>query len=447
MSAWLRRHRTALLVYAAALVAFCAASGRRIARPSPAPHYVYLADGFLHGRLSLSGNPPNDNDWARVETLRLKDGRTVRGQFSAGSSTTFVTTQRETLTLLADQIASRKADWYVAFPPFPAVLLMPAVAIAGLRTNDVLFTILLAAFVPALLVGLLRRLRELGLSRRTEPNDLWLVALFALGSVFYYSSVIGQVWYLGHVVFCAICVLYAWASLEARHPLWAGLLLGLGVATRGPSGLMLFPLLVLEAWRCRRLELGRVLTWFAAPAALVGVLLACFNWARFGNPLEFGYSYFVIRWSGRIQHWGLFNFHFLSRNLAAAFTLTPKFINRSPFVQLSRHGLSLLITTPSLAYLLWPKERPILYRAVWVTALLVSVPTFFYQSDGYVQFGYRYSLDFMVFLVMLLAMGARPLTRTFRGLILAGIVVNLIGAITFNELSSRMWFDPFFPAE
>src|SRR5262249_38057616 len=152
------------------------------------------------------------------------------------------------------QIATRKSDWYVAFPPFPAVLMMPAVAIAGLRMNDVIFTILLAALVPALLVGLLRRLRELGLSRRTEREDLWLVTLFAVGSVFYYSSVIGQVWYTGHVVFCGICVLYAWVSLEGRHAVLAGLLLGLGVATRGPSGLMLFPFFVLEVWRCRRAE-------------------------------------------------------------------------------------------------------------------------------------------------------------------------------------------------
>jgi hypothetical protein len=48
---------------------------------------------------------------------------------------------------------------------------------------------------------------------------------------------------------------------------------------------------------------------------------------------------------------------------------------------------------------------------------------------------------------MLLAVGARPQTRTFRGLILAGVVVNLIGAITFDALDSRMWFDTFFPAE
>src|SRR5262249_50700303 len=155
-----------------------------------------------------------------------------RGQFASGQQNMFVTTRNESLTVPPEQIASRKSEWHVVFPPFPAIVMMPIVAIGGLRTNDVIFTILLAALVPALMVGLLRRLRELGLSRRTPREDLWLVAMFAVGSVFYYSSVIGQVWYTAHVIACLIMVLYAWASLEARHPLLAGLLVGLAVATR-----------------------------------------------------------------------------------------------------------------------------------------------------------------------------------------------------------------------
>src|SRR5262249_12608662 len=84
MSAWFHRHRTAILVYGVALIAYFAASGRRVPHPSRAPHFVYLADALLHGRLALAGNPPNDDDWARLETLTLKDGRTVRGQFASG---------------------------------------------------------------------------------------------------------------------------------------------------------------------------------------------------------------------------------------------------------------------------------------------------------------------------------------------------------------------------
>ena len=47
---------------------------------------------------------------------------------------------------------------------------------------------------------------------------------------------------------------------------------------------------------------------------------------------------------------------------------------------------------------------------------------------------------------MLLAVGGRPLTRTFKTLIVVGIAVNLFGAITFG----RMWqfyHEGFFPIQ
>ncbi|MEO7096423.1 MAG: hypothetical protein ABI175_24400, partial [Polyangiales bacterium] len=47
--------------------------------------------------------------------------------------------------------------------------------------------------------------------------------------------------------------------------------------------------------------------------------------------------------------------------------------------------------------------------------------------------GYRFSLDYMVFLIMLLAVGGRPLKNVAKTLIVLGIVINLFGAITFHR--------------
>ena len=67
-----------------------------------------------------------------------------------------------------------------------------------------------------------------------------------------------------------------------------------------------------------------------------------------------------------------------------------------------------------------------------------------YQNDGWVQFGYRFSNDFSFALIMLLAIGGRPLTRTWKALILVGVVVNLFGALTFGRFW-QYYFDGFFP--
>jgi hypothetical protein len=55
------------------------------------------------------------------------------------------------------------------------------------------------------------------------------------------------------------------------------------------------------------------------------------------------------------------------------------------------------------------------------------------MNSGWVQFGYRFSLDYLVFLVMLIAIGGRPLSKLAKALIIAGIIINLFGAATFDR--------------
>ena len=65
--------------------------------------------------------------------------------------------------------------------------------------------------------------------------------------------------------------------------------------------------------------------------------------------------------------------------------------------------------------------------------LAVALPSLLYQNSGWVQFGYRFSLDYLVLLILLLAIGDRPLTWVVRLLIIAGIAINLFGALTFDR--------------
>ena len=55
------------IIYVVFLGAYLGASDGRLRQHSAYNHFVYLADGWLHGRLDLASNPPNENDWARVE--------------------------------------------------------------------------------------------------------------------------------------------------------------------------------------------------------------------------------------------------------------------------------------------------------------------------------------------------------------------------------------------
>ncbi len=454
---WLAGWRGFVVVYVVFTGAYLGASANHLRQHSMYNHYVYLAEGWLHGRLALAGQPPNENDWAKVDVFRLKDGRELRGTYGSrtgGPTDRFYPLRGTPETVPESEIVSRSSIRYVSFPPFPAVLMAPFVAIWGLQFNDVLFTALWAGLNPALLFLLLRDLRRRGLSRRSAADDLWLTALLGVGSVYYYCSVIGQVWFTALVVGVTLSIGYVWASLGAERPVLAGLCVALGVATRPPW--FVVPLFLWEAVRVsggwsvlRRAEGWRALIprllRFAAPMAVVGAALAWHNWARFGHPFEFGHKFLNVQWSDRIARFGLFNYHFLSRNLAAALLLLPRIMTHAPYVRISHHGLSLLVTSPNLAYTVMPQEKSVLTKPLWLTIACVAIPDLLYQNSGYIQFGYRFSLDFMVYFVVLLAIGNRPLTRLFKGLVVVAFGINLFLAIVFDRYMDFGYDDSFFP--
>jgi hypothetical protein len=429
-------------LFAIGLAVYSLVAWDRLWHPSPAPHFVLQADAWLHGRAAIDPPLPGD-DWARIETVVLDDGTTVAGRR--------LMTRQAFRTLDGAELPASRIrrslgkTAYVSFPPFPTVLMLPGAAIAGRAASDVIPTLLIAALILPLALLVLRRLAIAGLSRRSLGDDLWLVATLAFGSVLWFSAVQGKVWYTAHVVGVALALVYVWASIEARHPVVAGLALGAAALTRTAMAFMV-PLLLCEAWRIhgglaawradRRAvlrALRRPLVELAAPLAAFAIAGMLYNHVRFGSPTEFGHSYLEVRQQSQIEHHGLASYHYLARNLAVAFTLLPDLSLRDPWVQISGHGLALWFTTPVLLLLLWPRDKGPLHRPLWLCVAAVALPSLLYQNSGWVQFGYRFSLDYLVLLIALLAVGGRPLTRVAKVLIIAGIAINLFGAITFDR--------------
>ncbi len=394
--------RLAAALFAGSLALLAAFAGHHLLETSAAPHFIYQAAAWLACQLHLTQPPPNLNDWARIGER-----------------------------------------WYVSFPPGPALLMLPGVALLGLDFPDVAFTVLFAGLNVALLFWLLERLREADESRRSRGEDAALALLFAFGTVSFYCSIRGEVWFTAEVLGVTATCLYLLAAHRARRPLLAGLAWSFGAITRAPllfSGLF-FLLEVLAGGD----ELGRRwrerATWtdpgrwrkvglFAAGAAPLLLLAALLNQARFGSPFDFGHAHF---WNNRvnadIQRHGLFSLHYLGKQLHAAFTRLPHLA--SGRLAYDPEGMSLFLTTPLFAWLLWPKERPRLHRILWLTVAATALPGFLYQNTGYVQFGYRFSLDYTPHLFALLALGGRPMDWRFWTAGLAGVAVNTWGALAF----------------
>ncbi len=436
MTAFLRRNVAPLLAFVAALLVFAILAGPRLRRQSRDPHFVIQAVAWLDGRLDIPRWPSGADDPAKVEVATLKDGTEVRGRRISSHGTFRIQGGRE-VALSELEPGAQRFVHYMSFPPVPSALMLPQVLLRGARANDVTFTVCFAALVPAAFLILLRRLREAGLSRRTPGDELWLTALLCFGTVFFFTAVQGRVWFTAHVLGMLFAILYTWASIQARHPLWAGLFLGLAAGTRTPM-LFLFPLFLLEAWRMGgRAELKTFLrrcALFAIPMILIGLALAWHNYARFGEPTEFGHSYLAVRQQAQIEKYGLFDLHYLIRNLVIGFALVPGFVSTPPYLSISGHGLAMWVTTPALLLLpFWARDRHPLKLALWICVLFTAAWSLLYQNSGWIQFGYRFSLDYLLYLVLLLALAQRPMTWLMRGLIIASIAVNLFGAATFDR--------------
>lgn len=420
--------RVAAMLYVLAVVVYAAFAGDRLRRHSPDNHYAYMADALLHGTLAVRCDddrrrnvdcPPGGggNDWARFEN-----------------------------------------KWFVAFPSFPGVVYMPAVAVFGRDFPNRILDVLIAALSPSLLYLLLEDLVRRGHSRRAWRENVGFSLLFAFGTVFFFSAVQGSVWFTAHLVAAALAVGFLGYAIDLRNPWLAGLLVGLSFHTRPPT-LLAAIVVAMEAARLHRRPdatlppddadvFTRVWHWargidvkaalrpllkFAVPLVVLGVTYMAINKLRFHDWNNPGYQYLQIRWQGRIVRWGLFNYHYLSRNLAVALALLPWATRAAPFVQISRHGLALWVTTPQYLELARLRNTPPVALSLGVAAAAIAVIDLLYQNSGWVQFGYRFSNDYAVLLVVLLAVAGRPLRRGWWAVLALAIAINGFGAATFDR--------------
>jgi hypothetical protein len=67
--------------------------------------------------------------------------------------------------------------------------------------------------------------------------------------------------------------------------------------------------------------------------------------------------------------------------------------------------MSILLTSSPFVYALLVRRHDVLRNASWIAIPLVALPTLFYYSQGWVQFGYRYLMDYLPFLMLLTALG------------------------------------------
>ncbi|MDY7229241.1 hypothetical protein [Hyalangium rubrum] len=428
---WLSAYRVEVVLFLVSFAVLSSFSSQRFLRQSAAPHFIYQAQSWLEGRLDVDPEVlPNLEDWACV---RQVGGEKVRceGKVHPGDR------------------------WYVSFPSFPAVVMLPFVALHGYQFNDTSFGVIVGALAVALFFSLLRFLEKEGETARDRNENIALALILAFGTLFFYCAIRGEVWFSAEVMGVAFTCLYARNAVQAHRPVLAGLFFSMATLTRTPllfAGLF-FVLEALCPGPDRRAQLralatnwkpaARKLGLFALGAAPLALLAASYNLYRFGSLGEFGHAFlYNNRVNVDIDRYGLFDFTYLQRNLQAAFFKLPHVSFNPLRLEYDPHGLSLLLTLPLLVFLFFPRKTPRLHWALWLTVAVCALPGLFYQNTGYMQFGFRFSLDYTPYLLLLFAIGGWPLRhRAVMAAVALGVLVNFWGAVAFSGYTEyvRNW--------
>ena len=377
-------------------------------RSADLDYFVPLAEAFLQGRLGLADAPPWFNEVVPVDGLA-----------------------------------------YVVYPPMPAFMVLPAVAVIGPQFEQAWASILLGA---ANVVVVHAVLRGMGLDRASR---VILSLVFAFGTIVWYSAQAGSSWHFAHVVATLFLLLAIRAcQLDARTAL-IGLLFGAAILSRLPLFLAapffaayladraireaaedptVFGSLAAarpHAWHTRPslrrlLELG--LPFAAAVAIPIGLYLV-YNDLRFGSPFQNGYALIPgLLQEDQYRH-GFFSIVNIPRKLYALFLTAPVQVGEFPWIQ-SRElgGLSIVLTTPLFLWALRARRPDWFGLGSWAAVLLVLIPILTHADPGGAQFGFRYAQDIYPFLFLLTirGLGGRITVEAWIAIAI-GVLINLWG--------------------
>ncbi len=361
-------------------------------------------------------------------------------------------------------IAGRPGFGLIPFPPLPAVVLMPLVAIWGTSTDAALF----AAVLGAVNVGLCWRM----LIRITERRDAAALGtiFYGFGTVAWYAAMLGSTWFFAHVVASTFLFLAITAALDAERreavtgaarrslkfldlgQFAAGFLLGVAALARLTT-ILGAPFFVFVggggSWVRRAFSAG-------LGAAIPVGLLVIYNLAVTGHVFNPAYDYIARSEyhppGGQYNAaWAIEDLRYVPGNLAIMLLLPPEqpantkdcanattsglgvLLDKDcPALRPDPIGMSLLLTSP--AYLLgipalFSSMRRRMVAGAAIAIVAIAFVNLMHFSQGWVQFGYRFSNDFAPFGMVLVGVAlARFGVRWWTvALVAASVLVNAWG--------------------
>ena len=386
---------------------------------APLQSYIWLIIPILL-LASMAGTIFKNNGLQNLHTYQAE--AFLRGKFNIDGD----------VNKLPGETVRQGGNIYIPFPPLPAILLTPFVALFGSANIKIsLITAVIGCSSCYVLYKILRRLE-------LEHNSiLWMIAAFALGTAYWQTLRSSMwVWMFAQIIGVFFILLSINEVFGKGRGIWIGLFLGSAFLSRQLSiytGIFLIAVLwETQTSRKRMLNISGFLGSFGICILIYLVV----NYLRLGS-IDSGYAGINAAGFGkeRIEHYGLFNTAYFVFNsiymFLQGFHLETIGADKLQISALDPFGTSLLSASPFVIAAFFAKWNRTISWAAWLAIGLSLIHMLFYHNNGFIQYNaQRFTLDFMPVLILLVALGfknsSNDLLVVLKVMIVYAIFLNLI---------------------
>ena len=300
------------------------------------------------------------------------------------------------------ELAIYNGHFYVSFPPFPSLFLVPFYLLFSnnIPTNLISFFLFAFEFIIIYKILIEHKTREL--------NAILLASSFTIGSNLLSLSIDSGVWFFAQLLNNFLCILSVDAFLKKKKAL-TYLFLGLAVGCRPFSIiyiLMFFIYFIKTDVNYENNSLFKIIVKNIVPlipTIIIGIIYMIYNYVRFDSIFEFGHNYlpeFVN------AEYGQFSIHYLLNNLKSLFFNGISFNNKlnmsfgMPFSFFIANPIFIIYFYRSIQNIIKKKDIIFLRIMIFIFTFFNIIFICLHRTLGAWQFGARYTCDILPFIFL-----------------------------------------------
>lgn len=306
--------------------------------------------------------------------------------------------------------------WYAPWGALSALFLIPMQILKGRFVPSAYLSFFFGSLNTCIVWLLARRIRQEYFPALRTMDIYAVTILYAFGTANFYVGTLGSVWHVDQMVSTFFGNLGVYSIFKQKRNIrdyvlssWSIMVTLVGRATL--SMLLILPVLFFLRDYVQKRKFIILGAKIFGPAIVACIsLFFWYNYARFGNILEYGYRYIheapnleAIRLRN-----GAMSLVNLPTNVWYMVAEVPK-ISLDPVLHMDINlkGNSIFFLTPSFLAIFLASPLTLFSGILWITVIATLLPSLMIYSTGWMQFGYRYSLDITMLLVILSLFGLK----------------------------------------